>query len=251
MCGRFVLAAPPEEVRRVFGYDEQPNFPPRYNIAPTQPIAMVARMEGRRRFMLVRWGLIPSWVKDPAAFTLLINARSETAAEKPAFRSAMKYRRCLIPASGFYEWRRPASGPKEPFYIRPADGALAAFAGLYETYSSKDGSEMDTAAILTTDANSALSWIHDRLPAVIPPSRFEEWLDPAVTADEARRLLSPVPDAYFEAIRVSDSVNAVRNDTVANLDPASAPPEPAPVVKPARKMGKGGGREGGGQMSLF
>lgn len=249
MCGRFVLAAPPEELRRVFGYPEQPNFPPRYNIAPTQPIAMVARFEGQRRFLLVRWGLIPSWVKDPAAFTLLINARSETAAEKPAFRAAMKYRRCLIPASGFYEWRRPASGPKEPFYIRPADGSIAAFAGLYETYSSKDGSEIDTAAILTTDANSSFSWIHDRLPAVIPPAGFDAWLDPAVTADEARRFLTPVPDDYFEAIRVSDRVNVVRNDDATNLEPASAPPEP--VVKPARKVTKGGGGEGGGQMSLF
>ncbi len=224
MCGRFVLAAPPEEVRRVFGYQEQPNFPPRYNIAPTQPIAMVARFEGQRRFMLVRWGLIPSWVKDPAAFTLLINARSETAAEKPAFRAAMKYRRCLIPASGFYEWRRPASGPKEPFYIRPADGSIAAFAGLFETYSSKDGSEIDTAAILTTDANSSFSWIH--------------------------RLLAPVPDDYFDAIRVSDRVNAVRHDDATNLEPASAPPEPVKVAKPARKQNKGSG-DGGGQMNLF
>ena len=223
MCGRYTLTMTPEEMKRLFRYLETPNFPPRYNVAPTQPSPIVRTDHGERHFVLVRWGLIPGWVKDPASFTLLINARSETAAEKPAFRSAMKYRRCLVPASGFYEWRRVGK-EKQPFYIRPRDGGIVGFAGLWEGWMGADGSEVDTAAILTTSANRLMAPIHDRMPVVIPPSEFDRWLDvdgrrPADVAD----LLRPAPEDLFEAIPISSRVNAVRNDDPAVLEPLSEP----------------------------
>src|SRR3954466_3637155 len=129
MCGRFVITSPPEALRQIFGYLEQPNFPPRYNIAPTQPVPVVILENGGRHFRLMRWGLIPSWVKDPRKFTLLINARSETVREKPAFKNAIKRRRCLIPADGYYEWQ-DAGGRKRPFFIHRRDGPPVGFSPL-------------------------------------------------------------------------------------------------------------------------
>lgn len=223
MCGRYLFTTMPEAVRKLFGYKEQPNFPPRYNIAPTQPIAVVTARHGERHFVLMRWGLIPSWVKDPSKFPLLFNARSEEAAGKPAFRSAMKYRRCLIPANGFYEWKREGKA-KRPFLIRPRDGSPIAFAGLHETWLGADGSEVDTAAILTTAPNRLLAPIHDRMPVVIPEDAFAAWLDvdgrrPADVAD----LLRPAPDGLFEAVPVSERVNAARTDDPGLVEPLSEP----------------------------
>jgi len=198
MCGRYALTATPEEVRRLLGHVDLPNFPPRDDIRPTQPIGVVALREGARRFMLVRWGFIPGWAPDPGAFSLLINARAETAVTKPSFRGAMRQGRCLIPATAFIEWRREGPGPKQAFRIAPADGGLVAFAGLVETWAGADGSEIDTAAILTVAANATVAPIHDRMPAVIPPAAFEAWLDTAhVMADAAGRLLVPAPDDLF------------------------------------------------------
>ena len=133
MCGRFVITSPPAALREMFGYIEQPNFPPRYNVAPTQPIPVVLLQNGGRHFQLMRWGLIPSWVKDPRTFSLLINARSETVREKPAFKNAIKRRRALIPADGYYEWQ-DAGGRKRPFFIHRRDGHPLAFAALAETW---------------------------------------------------------------------------------------------------------------------
>jgi len=218
MCGRFTLTATPEEVAEVLGLATVEDFPPRYNIAPTQPILLaVTGPSGKREGVLVRWGLVPSWVKDPAAFTLLINARAETAAQKPSFRNAMRHRRALIPASGFYEWRRPvdAAGKKgkgEPFFIRPRGGGIVAFGALMETWSGKDGSEIDTGAILTTAANAMIAPIHDRMPVVIPPAHFERWLDCLhVAPGEVTDLLAPGSEDLFEAIPISDRVNRVAN----------------------------------------
>ena len=168
MCGRYTITSSPEALRALFRYAEQPNFPPRYNVAPTQPIAIVRLVDGKRHFALVRWGLLPSWVKDPKTFTLLINARGESAAEKPAFRAAMKRRRCLIPADGFYEWQA-AGERKRPFYVRAKSGAPLAFAGLWETWTGPNGEELETAAIVTTRANRTLSPIHERMPVIVPP----------------------------------------------------------------------------------
>ena len=215
MCGRFSLLASPEDIAEWFEVDEIDNFPPRYNIAPTQPILMAyASLSGAHQFQLVRWGLVPSWVKDPKEFTLLLNARSETAAQKPSFRNAMNHRRTLIPASGFYEWHRPQDkeSNKQAFWITPSQDNLVFFGGLMETYSSDNGSEIDTGCILTTRSNDMIGDIHHRQPVVIKPKDFERWLDcvnhnPNDVAD----LMEPVDDDYFSAIAVSDKVNKVAN----------------------------------------
>ncbi|MEZ5841776.1 MAG: SOS response-associated peptidase [Hyphomicrobiales bacterium] len=253
MCGRYSLTAAPEEVRARFGYVEQPNFPPRYNIAPTQPIAVIFADAGERHFALARWGLLPSWVKDPAAFPLLINARSETAATKPAFRAAMRHRRCLIPANGFYEWGPGTAGRRQPYWCAPKDGGLVAFAGLLETYADPNGSEIDTAAILTTAANRRLRPVHDRMPAVILPEDFAAWLDTAgVSPQEAGRMLKPANDALFEPVPVSLAVNRTGNDSAAlqkRIPPPAPPDGEAPITAPKLKRGRG--KKDDGQFDLF
>lgn len=213
MCGRYALTATPEEVRALFGYLDGEDFPPRYNIAPSQPVAIVRLEHGARWLVLARWGLVPSWVKDPKRFALLFNARAETASEKPAFRAAMRYRRCLFPASGFYEWRRGPGKSKQPYWVRPRGGGLVAFAGLWETWSDRDGGEIDTASILTTDANTAIAPIHDRMPVVIEADDFDCWLDcRGYAPDAVAELLRPAPTALFEAIPVGSRVNTAAND---------------------------------------
>lgn len=219
MCGRYLLTASPEEVRRLFRYPEQPNFPPRYNIAPTQPIAIVAGGSGGPHFMLVRWGFLPSWVEDPKSFSLIVNARAETAATKPAFRAAVRHRRCLVPASGFYEWRRTPQG-KQPYFVRPRAGGPVGFAGIWETWAAPDGSEIDTAAILTVPANRLVGRIHDRMPAVVLPEHQARWLDTLnVRAEEAMGLVEPVADDFFEAVPISTRVNKVVNDDPGVVEP--------------------------------
>lgn len=240
MCGRFALTVSPAEVERMFDIAGLEPFPPRFNIAPTQPICVVRVCEHRRRGDLVRWGLVPHWVKDPGDFTLLINARSETARDKPAFRSAMRHRRCLVPASGFYEWQRTDTG-KQPYWIAPAQGGVFGFAGVWETWMGKDGSEIDSAAILTTAANPGLSGIHHRVPVVIAPQDYSRWLDPQVDAAAVGDLLTASADGYFTARPVTDRVNSARNDGPELLVPAPGPeaaeadarplqpPDPAPA----------------------
>jgi putative SOS response-associated peptidase YedK len=220
MCSRFSQTTPPDAVRRWFGYKNQPNFPPRYNIAPSQPIPVVRQTrEKGREFVLMRWGLIPSWVKDPNDFAMLINARSETAAEKPSFRSAIRHRRCLIPADGFYEWTGPR-GSKRPFHIHRVDGGLIAFAGLWEHWLGADGSEMESATILTTDANAEVAPLHGRMPVMIDPDDFDAWLDcDRVPATEVQELLQPAPDGTLEAVEVHPRVNNPRVDEPGVLEP--------------------------------
>lgn len=237
MCGRYVITSTPEAIRRLFGYLEQPNFPPRYNVAPTQPIPVVYLDEGQRHFRLMRWGLIPSWVKDPKAFSLLINARAESVTEKPAFRNAMKRRRCLIPADGFYEWK-PDGARKRPYFIRAKDGAPFAFAGLWETWTGPNGEEMDTAALVTTDATPDIAHIHHRMPVMLEPDAFQLWLDCAnVDATTAQSLLVPTRPGRLEAHEISTAVNRVANDSPALIEPVvagEAPPEPEPAKRAAK-----------------
>ncbi|KNY31994.1 SOS response-associated peptidase [Agrobacterium sp. SUL3] len=253
MCGRFVLKATPEEIADYLDLIGLEDFPARFNIAPTQPVLVVLEGERQergsnlpnRRAVLVRWGFLPGWVKDPKDFPLLINARSETAIDKASFRAAMRHRRVLIPATGFYEWRRPPKeegGKPQPYFIRPKNGGIVAFAGLMETWSSADGSEVDTGAILTTAANAAIGRIHDRMPVVIAPEDFSRWLDcktqePREVAD----LMRPAQDDFFEMIPVSDKVNKVANVGADLIEPV---PETAPLakIKPPKDEG---------QMSLF
>ncbi len=227
MCSRYSLTSPDEAVRALFRVAAGEPFPPRYNIAPTQP-AHIVRIghAGARELVLVRWGLIPSWVKDPNTFTVLINARTDTVLEKPSFKNAMKYRRCLVPADAFYEWTG-ATGHKRPHMIRPvirpshAAGAAAAgnlpptmgLAGLWEHWMSADGSEMESMAILTTEANRTVAAIHDRMPVILPEAYWEAWLDVRGTpAAEAAALLKPAPDDLLELFEVNKALGNSRND---------------------------------------
>jgi len=221
MCGRYTITSPPDAVREHFGYAERPNFPPRYNIAPTQPVPIVRLEHGERHFALVRWGLIPSWAKVLEDIPLLINARSESAARKPAFRAAMKRRRCLFPADGFYEWAKTAPGRKQPYCVRRRGGGLFAMAGLWEQWTGPEGEEIDSATIMTTAANGLLAPIHERMPAVLAPEHYDAWLDAeAVPAEDARALLAPAPEDMLEAYPISGRVNRVSNDDAAILAPA-------------------------------
>jgi putative SOS response-associated peptidase YedK len=221
MCARYVITSPADAIRALFGYAEQPNFPPRYNVAPTQPIPIVRLDEGKRAFALVRWGFLPSWVKDPRTFSLLVNARGESVIDKPAFRNAVRRRRCLVPADGFYEWSD--TRPRRPFFVRPKAGGPIAFAGLWETWTGPNGEEVDTAAIVTTRSNRSLAAIHDRMPVIVPPAAFNLWLDcAAVDATTAAALFLPASDALLESYAVSNAVNRAANDSPELIVPAPA-----------------------------
>ena len=233
MCGRYVITSAPEAIKALFRYQELPNFPPRFNVAPSQPIPIVRLADGQRQFALVRWGLLPSWVKDPKTFTLLINARGELVIDKPAFRAAMKRRRCLIPADGFYEWQADGSR-KQPYFIRLKSGQPMAFAGLWECWTGPNGEELETAAIVTTEANRALGHIHDRMPVILAPDAFDLWLNCAkVDAQTAAALIAPAPDSLFEAYPVSTDVNRVANDNAKLVEPVVVGAEPPPPPKSA------------------
>ena len=234
MCGRYTLVSNPEAIRALFCYAGQPNFPPRYNIAPTQPIAVVRMVEGRRELALLRWGLIPGWVKDPRAFSLLFNARRESLLEKPAFQSAMRYRRCLIPFDGFYEWKRSGTR-KQPHYIRASNGGPMAFAGLWESWMGPNGEEMETAAIVTTAANPQLAQLHNRMPVILPPEAFDLWLDCArVDAETAATLIAPCPDDVLTPHPVSPAVNHALNDNPQLIEPYTPPADEGAPPKPKR-----------------
>lgn len=240
MCGRFIITTPPQAMRDLFAFREQPNFPPRYNVAPTQPVPIVRMNAGFREFALVRWGLIPSWSKEMPQ-TLLINARAETIAEKPSFRGAFRHHRCLMPADGFYEWRATPKGPKQPFLIRRRDGGPMAFTAIWDNWMTKDGSEIDTAAIVTTEANATLAPIHHRMPVILDEKDFALWLDPSTPEKELLALLRPAPDDLLIAEPVSTAVNRVANDDaslIAAIDEQTAaalttPEPPRRKPKPA------------------
>jgi putative SOS response-associated peptidase YedK len=235
MCGRYLLISNPEAIRLLAKYLEQPNFPPRYNVAPTQPIPIVRLQDGKRQFVLMRWGLLPAWVKDPKTFTLLVNGRGESVLEKPAFKNAMKRRRCLIPADGFYEWKEEGK-LKRPFVVRPRDGQPVMFAGLWETWTGPNGEELDTAAIVTTEANKTLYPIHHRMPVIVEEKDFDAWLDCAnVSANEAAALLKPAPEDLMQAYEISPAVNRVANDGPEVLEPYTAPDVVEEAPKPKRK----------------
>ncbi|WP_062017290.1 SOS response-associated peptidase [Aureimonas sp. AU4] len=217
MCARFTLTSSPGHVARTFGLARIEPFPPRYNIAPTQPIlviheAMPPPRGPRRRAQLARWGLIPGWVRDPADLPLLFSARAETAALRNSFRGALRYRRCLVPASGFYDWKRLADGGRQAWFLRGEGETPLGFAGLLETYLASDGSEIDTAAVLTVVAPDDLRGVCDRTPAVVAAGDVDRWLacgdhEP----DEVSDILSPVPAGTFRAIAVSERINSVAN----------------------------------------
>lgn len=223
MCGRYVILSTPAAIGAYFGYAEQPDFPPRYNVAPTQPIPVVRLHNGRRQFVLMRWGLIPAWVKDPRRFGPLINARAEMVSGKPAYRAAMARRRCLVPADGFYQWRQSGGRRQTYFVRRKSSGPPLAFAGLWETWTGPNGEELDGAAIVTTTASRALAAIGPRMPVILPPQAFDRWLDCAtVDANRAAALLTAAPEELLEAVEVSAAVNRPGNDCQALIAPLPA-----------------------------
>jgi len=230
MCGRYALSLAGVELVDFFEIDEvaDPLPPPSYNIAPTDPIMAVLernREEGPRRLLTpLRWGLVPSWAKDPSGAARLINARIETVADKPSFRKAYAKRRCLLPATGYYEWQ-PATGPsgkpiKQPYFIRPADGTPLVMAGLYEFWKAPDASWLVTATVLTTSATDELGRLHDRMPMAVPREHWAAWLDPDF--DGEPRALLDVPAAAMRYHRVPTLVNQVANNGPELIEPLEA-----------------------------
>ena len=223
MCGRFTLFEADKILSKEFGVSGFPTLSPRNNIAPSQSVAAVrvAPAGTNRELALLRWGLIPSWSKDPSIGNRLINARAETAHEKPSFRNAFKRHRCLIPANGFYEWQRLERG-KQPFYIRMHDGRPFAFAGLWDRWESPDESVIETCTILTTAANDVLAPIHDRMPVILPPPDYDLWLDSGVSERERLSpLLRSFPAQEMEAFPVGPRVNNPKMDDTRCIIPLS------------------------------
>lgn len=224
MCGRFTLAVDPADLMDAFPGFAPPAEPltPRYNIAPSQPVAVVANT-GRNAIEMFRWGLIPSWAKDPNIGNRLINARAETLAEKPSFRSAYKRRRCLILGDGFYEWRKePGRRAKTPVYVRLKSGEPFAFAGLWEVWRPAGAEALLTCAIITTSPNALVEKIHNRMPVILKPQDYAQWLDPGEQpAERLSKLLGPYPASQMEAYAVSTLVNDPKQDSPACRAPAS------------------------------
>jgi putative SOS response-associated peptidase YedK len=215
MCGRFTQFSSRSELARLFGFDEGDvaEMPPRYNVAPTQVVAVVRQDDGQHSFRAMRWGLIPSWAADPRIGNSLINARAETIASKPAFRSAFKSRRCLIPTTGFYEWVAVAgSKRKQPLHIRMRDGQPFALAGLWERWRDEDGTDVESCTIITTEANDLMRPFHDRMPVILAPADYGKWLDPATPADALQALLRPFPAKGMEAVLVGSYASNPRNE---------------------------------------
>ncbi len=221
MCGRFSLALDPEEIREAFGLIETPvGWNPRYNIAPTQPVAVITDA-AQPRLEYMRWGLVPSWAKDISIGQKMINARAETIREKPSFRSAFSRRRCLIPANGFFEWKkaeRAAKSAAEPYYFRLRDGLPFAFAGLWEVWHSPKGDELKTCTILTTEANELVGMVHHRMPVLFEINTAWRWLQP-LPAEELLALLKPLPADKMEFYPVSRLVNDPKRDEPACIQP--------------------------------
>jgi putative SOS response-associated peptidase YedK len=215
MCGRYSITTPVDGIRELFRVDSGINLQPRYNVAPTQPVPAVRAAKDGRELTFLLWGLIPGWAKDATIAAKLINARTETIAEKPSFRGAFKYRRCLLPADGFYEWTG-SKGPKQPWRITLETGGPFGFAGIWENWMDPNGSEIETCAIVTTEAAESIAHIHHRMPVILKPEDHETWLNGA--PDDAQPLMRPYDGALaFHA--VSRRVNRVANDDAALLEP--------------------------------
>jgi putative SOS response-associated peptidase YedK len=225
MCGRYTLHTDPSILAELFGLEESPFLAPRYNIAPTQPAAIV-RLDPhskKREWALVQWGLVPSWSKDPTIGARLINARSETVAEKPSFRAAFRRRRCLAPADGFYEWQK-SGRRKQPLYITLQDGRPFAIAALWERWVGADGSEIDSCTLLTTEANELMEPIHNRMPVILDPRDYDLWLGGGSDAspreqEELMHLLRPYPAEEMAAVPVSTYVNNAMNEGERCIEP--------------------------------
>jgi putative SOS response-associated peptidase YedK len=219
VCGRYVLASPAELIAEHFRLAAVPDYAPRYNIAPTQ-VSLVVREtpDGAREAVLLRWGLVPFWAKEPSIGSRLINARAEGLVDKPAFRAAFRRRRCLVPADGFFEWRAVAGRRKQPYYVRPAAGGPFAMAGLWEQWRPSEGGDLiATFTIVTTAANEVLRPIHDRMPVIVAAADYDEWLG----SPNPSALLGPWAGAELAIVPIGTRVNDVRNDDPAVLAPVA------------------------------
>lgn len=234
MCGRYIITETPDVIREHFEFVETPSFPARYNIAPAQPVPIVRLENGERHFSLVRWGLVPSWAKEIDAHGPLINARSETITDLPSFRGPVRHRRCLFICDGFYEWQKLPQGRKQPWLIRKKDRGTFAIAGIWEHWMNAEGSELETGALITVDANNALEGIHHRMPAILTPEDYDDWLDcVTVQADLAVERLQPAPNSLMEAWPISTRVNKIENDDLTLLDEdRKSEDPPAPKRQP-------------------
>ena len=226
MCGRFTNKAKPEQVEKEFKLGRiNPNlFQPRFNIAPAQMIDVVFEPETERIISQLKWGLVPFWAKDESIGNKLINARAETVSEKPSFREAFKSRRCIIPASGFYEWKRQSAGAKQPFYFYMKEKEVFGFAGLWETWIDKQtGEELETCTIITTEANDVLKPVHDRMPVILKPEDYNEWLDSKEkNTEKLQKFLAPYPAGEMDSYAVSRSVNIPDTDSPALIEPLNS-----------------------------
>ena len=223
MCGRYAFFSPAEAVRRAFAVEAVPALEPRYNIAPTQGVPAVREgPDGKRSVALLHWGLVPSWAKDRAVGSRMINARSETLAERPAFRRAYRSRRCILPADGWYEWQPGPSG-KQPWFICAQDRGLLGLAGLWESWRADDGGTLESCTIITTDASASVAHIHHRMPVVLPTEAFGPWLDTGKQDPrDLDRWLGPCDPALLRAYPVSRRVNNPRHEGPGLVEPAAA-----------------------------
>ena len=230
MCGRFTLRTPARDIAEVFQLLRKPALVPRYNIAPTQPVAVVRLAEGHPELSMLHWGLIPFWAKDTKIGYSTINARAETVATKPAFRQAFAKRRCLIVADGFYEWQQ-TSGRKQPFYIFMKDDRPFAFAGLWEHWK-RENEEIESCSIIVTEANDVLKPIHDRMPVILPEEDYDRWLNPQLDDPvHLQVLLNSYPAEEMMACPVSTFVNSPRNESprcIEAMDRSSRPTSQSP-----------------------
>ncbi len=218
MCGRYFLDTLPELLAEQFRMHKYPVYPVSYNIAPTQPTLILRRHGDEDEWAWVRWGLVPHWAKDLGIGARMINARGETVAEKPAFRAAFRHRRCIVPASGFYEWRAQPGG-KQPFAIVPTDAACFGLAGLWEHWTAPDGSVVETSSVLTTTPNELMATIHDRMPVILDPTDYAAWMQSPPA--EAAGLIRPFPAQRMRAYPVSKAVGNVRNNSPELVVPAT------------------------------
>ncbi len=242
MCGRYAATLPPEMMVELFKLIKSIDILPRFNIAPTQPIVAIWEEAARREAHFARWGLVPRWVKDPREFPLLVNARAESMSDKPAFRDPLKHGRCIVPASGYYEWHTGPDKKKQPYYITRADGQPMALAGLYATWSGPEGEEIDSVATITVAANAQLSEIHDRMPMILlDKAEQDAWLDVRnVRAQQAAQMALPLADGVLKFHPVSTRVNSARDDDPGLIEPVTLE-KPEAIIKKAA----------GGQMDLF
>ena len=224
MCGRYALYADGEQLAWRFGLPVPHPVPPRYNIAPSQPLlALRHNLDTRQReWAYLVWGLVPHWAKDPTIGNRMINARAETLQEKPAFRDAYRYRRCIIPANGFYEWQQTGT-QKRPYFVRARDDLPMGLAGLWAVWHGADGSELQTCTVITTDANETVRPLHNRMAVILLPDAYEAWLNPSASPQSLTPLLRPAPDDLLIAYPVSPRVNNPQNDDPSLIIPVDAP----------------------------